>query len=339
MNYQQDLVNIITPTYNCAQYLPRLLESVMMQSYPYVEMIIVDDGSTDNTREVVDSYIQKFKERGYILHYQYKTNGGANSAINMALKWVHSEYLLYPDADDWYKTRDAIETMVNAMKVSGDDVGIVRCRMEFVDENGKVDFITEFNKYNTPCDLLDDVILGTNSFNYAPIQYILDARELDNYIKDREIYTNKLIGQNYQILIPYLANSKCVSIDNILCCYFVRNNSHCHSNRSFEERIIATEAGIECIEYTLSRIDSCNKERKDTLLPKKEGLTSRERMMISYEYSKKKEFRYYYREAKKSCVWINKRSRFLWMWTYLFSIGSFKKMYNISCAINEFLSK
>lgn len=339
MDYQQDLVNIITPTYNCAQYLPRLLESVMIQSYPYLEMFIIDDGSTDNTKDVVDSYIPKFKERGYTLHYLYKTNGGANSAINMALKYVHGEYLLYPDADDWYKTDDAIETMVNAMKASGDDVGIVRCRMEFVDENRDVDLITEFNKYNTPCDLLDDVVLGTDGFNYAPIQYILDARKLDNYIKDREIYTNKLIGQNYQILIPYLANSKCVSIDNILCCYFVRNNSHCHSSRSYEERIQATKAGIECIEYTLSRIDSCCKERKDTLLLKKKGLTSRDRMMISYEYAKDTEFRKYYRETRKSGVWVNKKSRFLWLWTYIFSIGSFKKTFNISCTFKKLLNK
>ena len=59
------LVNILTPAYNCASLITRLLDSVLEQTYPNIEMFVVDDGSTDDTANVVKSYINKFLDRGY----------------------------------------------------------------------------------------------------------------------------------------------------------------------------------------------------------------------------------------------------------------------------------
>ena len=128
------LVNLITPAYNSANFIFRLLDSVLSQTYPKIKMYIIDDGSTDNTREVIEEYIPLFEKRGYELIYKYQDNVGASAAINNGLKLVDGEYLLWPDSDDWYKEIDSIEKLVNVLQKFGDEVGIARCRYEFVSD-------------------------------------------------------------------------------------------------------------------------------------------------------------------------------------------------------------
>ena len=90
------LVSIITPCYNQAQYLPEALESVLRQSYPYWECIIVNDGSKDNTEEVALGYCSKDKR----FQYYFKENSGVCDTRNFAAGRSSGKYLLPLDADD-----------------------------------------------------------------------------------------------------------------------------------------------------------------------------------------------------------------------------------------------
>ena len=94
------LVYILTPSYNCGQYIYRLLNSVLTQTYPNIEMTVIDDGSTDNTKDIIISYQFKFAARCYKLNYVYQNNQGLSSTINNGLKLVHGDFLIWPDADD-----------------------------------------------------------------------------------------------------------------------------------------------------------------------------------------------------------------------------------------------
>lgn len=327
---EKGLVNIITPAYNCAEYIPRLLDSVLAQTYPCVEMFVVDDGSTDETQDVVISYIPKFEERGYKLHYNYQTNAGQNAAINQALKWVRGEYLLYPDSDDWYKTNDAIEIMADTLSHYGDEVGIVRCQYEKIDaESMDVIGRTSFSPCNVPCNLFEDAFYGTNEFAYAPIEFMLKTKLLDSYIKNREIYINRHIGQNYQILLPYLANTKCVTIDKVLCQYFVRNNSHSHSPLNYTKAISHKMAIMECMEYTIPKIDVFEQKYKNQLIWSKYSALYNECMALDYKYSKTVEFREHFRKSKPLHLGIANKYYGLWLWTCLFNINSCKKFCEI----------
>ena len=90
------LVSIIIPAYNYAHYLPFTLDSVKKQSLSDWECLIVDDGSTDNTRDVAEEYTvadTRFK-------YHYKSNGGLSSARNYGLQKASGKYVLFLDADD-----------------------------------------------------------------------------------------------------------------------------------------------------------------------------------------------------------------------------------------------
>jgi glycosyltransferase involved in cell wall biosynthesis len=93
---QSLLLSIIVPCYNQAQYLPETLDSVLAQTYPYWECIIVNDGSPDNTEEVATQYCDKDKRFKYI----YKENGGLSSARNAGIKSSSGEFILPLDADD-----------------------------------------------------------------------------------------------------------------------------------------------------------------------------------------------------------------------------------------------
>ena len=92
-------VSIIIPTYNQSQYLEEAMESVLNQTYQNIEIIIVDDGSTDNTSEVVKSFDNK-------IIYIPQKNKGASSARNAGIKKAQGQYVAFLDSDDmWIKNK------------------------------------------------------------------------------------------------------------------------------------------------------------------------------------------------------------------------------------------
>ncbi len=102
-------MTIVTPTYNRAYILMRLYESIKNQHSSDFDWLIIDDGSKDNTREVVEGFIA---ENIIPIRYLYKENGGKHSALNVAFREVQSELLFIVDSDD-VLTPDAVETILN----------------------------------------------------------------------------------------------------------------------------------------------------------------------------------------------------------------------------------
>lgn len=110
-------VSIIVPVYNVERYLRRCVDSILAQTYPVLEVILVDDGSPDGCPEICDEYA-RLDSRVRVLH---KKNGGVSSARNAGLDCVTGEYLTFCDSDDSYMP-DWIESLVTAMERSGADV-------------------------------------------------------------------------------------------------------------------------------------------------------------------------------------------------------------------------
>lgn len=93
----QKLVSIITPTYNCAKFIARTLDSVQSQTYQNWEMIIVDDRSQDNTKEIVEEYS---KNDARIQYHLLDENSGAAVARTTAMKLAKGAYMAFLDSDD-----------------------------------------------------------------------------------------------------------------------------------------------------------------------------------------------------------------------------------------------
>jgi len=95
-------VSVIIATYNRAKLLPFAIESVLNQTYTNYELIIVDDGSSDNTKELVERY--KY-HNPKIIQYYYKENGGCASARNKGIEVASGDYISFLDSDDMYESQ------------------------------------------------------------------------------------------------------------------------------------------------------------------------------------------------------------------------------------------
>lgn len=112
-------VSIITPIYNSSKYLRKCLDSICNQTLREIEIICVDDGSEDDSIDIVQSYMQKDSRIKLLFH---KHNGlGAAGARNMGLKSASGEYVLFLDSDDWFDTQLA-EKAYEKAKASGTDI-------------------------------------------------------------------------------------------------------------------------------------------------------------------------------------------------------------------------
>ena len=89
-------VSVVIPTYNCAKFLGRTIDSALRQTYRDFEIIVVDDGSTDGTQALVAAYEESVR-------YVYQTNQGASAARNAALSRASGEFIAYLDADDLWR--------------------------------------------------------------------------------------------------------------------------------------------------------------------------------------------------------------------------------------------
>ena len=96
-------VSIVTPVYNGETHLAKMLDSVLAQDYPQIEMILVDDGSEDRTIQIARDYREKFVGRGYEYRIVQAEHKNASAAINQGLPYVTGEYLIWPDSDDVLK--------------------------------------------------------------------------------------------------------------------------------------------------------------------------------------------------------------------------------------------
>ena len=111
---EQELISVIISAYNIENYLPRCLETVSAQSYQNLEIILVDDGSTDTTFAICDEFA-KNDSRACVIHQQ---NAGLWAARNAGQRIAHGNYLMYVDGDD-YLHLDAIRVMYETINSNG----------------------------------------------------------------------------------------------------------------------------------------------------------------------------------------------------------------------------
>ena len=107
-----ELVSVVIPSYNAARYIAEAIESILAQTYKNNEIVLVDDGSTDNTRELVNTYVEKYPGR---IRYIFQENGGCAAARNTGILASRGKYVAFLDADDiWLE--DFLDKMVKKIK-------------------------------------------------------------------------------------------------------------------------------------------------------------------------------------------------------------------------------
>lgn len=204
------LVSIIVPAFNVEKYISDCIESIIKQSFSLFELIIVDDGSTDKTGIICDSYSCK-DERITVIH---KANGGVSSARNVGLKAAKGDYISFIDADDLVKN-NFLEKLVELIESTSAD--IVECNCNKLLENGEEHVNKNQKKNNiflTPKQWMTEV--NMNGFLSVVLWNKLYKAELfhditfpegrvseDDATAFKIIYNAKLILRTYESLYIY----------------------------------------------------------------------------------------------------------------------------------------
>jgi len=144
--------SIITPTYNRPRWLPDAIESVLAQTYSDIEIIVVNDGSTDNTEEILEPYMDR-------ITYIYKENGGQGTALNAGIEAATGEYIGRVDDDDLFAPKK-VELQVEMFR-QNPQLGFVATYAYIIDSEGDITDtreVPDFSKHGAFLSLLQHCI-------------------------------------------------------------------------------------------------------------------------------------------------------------------------------------
>lgn len=231
-----DLISVVIPVYNVEKYLRQAVDSIINQSYKNLEIILVDDGSSDNCGTICDEYKNKFGNVKVI----HKENAGLGMARNSGIEIATGEYVYFHDSDD-YIAEDEVEKLYNAIKKHGVDVAITG--FTSVDDSGN---ILKIRKYKEEVFLGDKArtemaprLIGSapdkkDSLEMASAGSMYSMRVIKKY-KIRFVSERKLKNEDMVFNIDFLqyANGGC-TVDSTG--QFYRNNPESLSHRYQEDR-------------------------------------------------------------------------------------------------------
>lgn len=227
------LVSLITPGWNGKRFVHRLLDSILAQTYPNLEYVYVDDGSTDGTKEIVLGYQSKFEERGVMFSYVHKTNGGVSSVINEGLRLVKGDYLCWPEYDDFLMS-DSIEKRVCFLE-EHPDCAVVSSDAWMVTEEQVHDRTRLLSgKHPNRFDRNHFVQMLLSNTIFPAVCHMIRMSMFDRAHKKREIVLSRT-GPNWQLLLPVYYWFNRGFIDEPLACYVVRPDSISHSYNTLAE--------------------------------------------------------------------------------------------------------
>lgn len=202
-------VSVIIPIYNAEKYLRKTLDSILVQTYKDIEIVLVDDCSNDDSANIIKEYIQKYPE---IVYFLQETNQGAGAARNKALELATGQYVAFLDSDDiWYPNK--VAKQLELMKKRNCPFSYTA--IEMIDENDNL--LKNKRNIKETCDykyLLHNTIIATSSV-------IIDRTILGDFRMPL-----RRGGQDYATWLMLLRNG-CIArgINEALVKYRISSNS------------------------------------------------------------------------------------------------------------------
>jgi len=232
-------VSIIIPVYNTEAYIDRCLISVLNQSYKEIEIIIVNDSSSDNSENVILKYVNK---HNLIKYFKSSENNGAGGARNIALEIATGDYISFIDSDDWVDS-NMIEKMIHLLEKHNGTIAVCGVTTEFTNPKDAT------CRYNYELENVIDGEFGfellTRSINQdisiSPI--VCNKIYSSSFIKKHSLnfLTNSINEDDVFNFIAFFNAEKIVITPNTYYHYFQRQNSNTHqfSKKHIEDLINA----------------------------------------------------------------------------------------------------
>jgi len=201
-------VSIIIPIYNAENYLKKCLDSIINQTYKNIEIILINDGSTDNSLEICKQYKD---DRIKLINQK---NSGVSTARNVGLDLVTGDYITFVDSDDWLEL-DAIESMVNFIEIRKTDIARFNYQINGVNQNASQKLEkTDIEKFVKK--LISGEVPGY-------LWLLLIKKEI---IKDIKFKTDLSLAEDLVFILEILKNTKSIAIsDKITYNYFLTTDS------------------------------------------------------------------------------------------------------------------
>lgn len=249
------LVSIITPCYNGENYLNRYFQSILNQTYPKLELIFVNDGSSDRTEKIAQQYQPILEQKGIRFIYLYQENAGQAAALNRGLKLFHGEYLTWPDADD-EMTPDCIEKKVAYLR-SHPELQMVRSDGIYYNQDSGEKHRIAKNEDKSVQDVFEKLLL-IRTYGCCGC-YMITKELLLHCYPERDIFESR-VGQNWQLLVPAASRSLCGYIDEPLYTVYEHGDSHSRHHRTAEEMYSRWDMFTEVLYHAIEN-SRCDHER------------------------------------------------------------------------------
>ena len=226
-----DLISVIIPTYNRSYCIERSIRSVLNQSYKNLELIVVDDCSTDDTERVVHSI-----EDARLRYTKLKKNSGPSAARNAGIKLAQGSYIAFHDSDDvWHL--DKLEKQMNCFAVNPDST-MVFCKFKILGENPKI--IPEDNFFDTTlCEHgMLDILLRSPKIG-APTILIKKSNLKTDVFFDESLHTL----EDWELSLKIAANGKISFVNEVLVDVYQSENgvNNSSSEKKFDALIFFLE--------------------------------------------------------------------------------------------------
>lgn len=223
----ESLISVIIPVYNTESYIGVCLESLVKQTYTNFEVLMIDDGSTDNSGKIC----QEFTESDSRFHYYRKENGGASSARNLGIEYSRGDYLTFVDSDDWVE-EDYLEVLYNAIIDESAGVSISTYKRFSMEDNTW--YVHSFQRgyekrvFNY-LELINELIdLDSFDHSYRFVSGKLVRRDI---LGDIRFNTLTILGEDMEFWFKiYLISPKLVYINRDSYVYRTVKSSNRHFN-------------------------------------------------------------------------------------------------------------
>lgn len=160
-------LSIIVPVYNIAYYLNDCVQSVLAQSFQDWELVLVNDGSTDQSPTLCEEWVKKDKR----IRVVHKTNGGLSDARNAGLLEAKGEYIHFLDGDDYYASDSVLQTLMEQVELYQHPDTLLFCRVDKYEDTGKENkellYDTDFINHASSTSVIFEHLLRAHRFNMS----------------------------------------------------------------------------------------------------------------------------------------------------------------------------
>ena len=218
--------SIIVPVYNVEVYLDKCLNSIYKQTYKNFEVIVVNDGTPDNSQKIIDKYVKKDKRfNGYI-----KENGGLSDARNYGIKYVTGDYILFIDSDDFIE-KDLLANINNITTTNNYD--LIRFSLSTTKTNGEK--IKTYHLYNGINNLQENEKISELLKEEFVEPAWLYAYNANFFKKNKFKYPEKRIHEDFGLTLQILSKARTIYFLDYPGYNYVQRENSIMNNNQYEK--------------------------------------------------------------------------------------------------------